>query len=59
MNNSEQDLVTWMILFFLFGLPLLVTLGVILPTFMGTYPSLVLHIRSIRSSQESPRLPMY
>lgn len=30
MNNSEQDLVTWMILFFLFGLPLLVTLGVIL-----------------------------
>ena len=30
MDNSEQDLVTWMILFFLFILPLLVTLGVIL-----------------------------
>ena len=29
MGNSEQALVTWMI-FFLFGLPLLVTLGVIL-----------------------------
>ena len=30
MNISEQDLATWLILFFLFGLPLLVTLGVIL-----------------------------
>ena len=30
MNNSEQDLATWLILFSLFGLPLLITLGVIL-----------------------------
>lgn len=30
MNISEQDLATWLILFSLFGLPLLVTLGVIL-----------------------------